>query len=57
MSEIMEMNYTELYGVRSDESNFSGAIERSLEEGMKHLDQNDFLEAIEEFKNERYKLI
>lgn len=49
------INYAELYWVRPDESDFSGAIERSLEEGVKHLDKEIFLEAIKKFEDEQYK--
>ena len=32
-----EIDYVGLYGVKSDETDFSGAIERSLKEDPKHL--------------------
>ena len=36
-----QINYTELYGVKPDETDFSGAIQRWKESGMKvgHLDK------------------
>lgn len=48
------IDYGALYGVKSGESDFSGAIERSLEEGVKHLDK-EFLDAIKKFEDEQYK--
>lgn len=49
------INYAEPYGVRPDESDFSGVIERSLEEDVKHLNKEIFLEAIKKFEDEQYK--
>ena len=53
----MEINYKELYGVLPEESDFSGAIERSLEEGIQHLDKGEFLKYINEWENEHYKWV
>lgn len=33
------IDYAALYGVHPGESDFSGAIERSLNDGIKHLDE------------------
>ena len=38
-------DYAELYGVAPNESNFSGAIKRSLKKGVMHIGEN-FIEAI-----------
>lgn len=35
----MKINYAELYGVADNESDFSGAIKRSLKNDVKHLDK------------------
>ena len=35
----MKINYAELYGVADNESDFSGAIKRSLKNDIKHLDE------------------
>ena len=40
-----DINYAELYGVKPGESDFSGAIERSLKEGVKHLGK-EFVEIL-----------
>lgn len=36
------IDYAELYGVKPGECDFSGAIERSLKEGAKHLSEEFF---------------
>ena len=41
----MKINYAELYGVATNEQDFSGAIKRSLEKGVTHLGE-DFINAI-----------
>ena len=43
------IDYASLYGVKPGETDFSGAIERSLNDGVKHLDK-EFLEAIRQYK-------
>lgn len=35
-----DINFAELYDVRPDETDFTGAIDRSLEQGIKHLSEN-----------------
>ncbi len=51
---IMEINYAELYGVLPGEKDFNGAINRSLSNGIKHLD-GSFLNSLELIKKEREK--
>ena len=34
-----DIDYASLYGVKPEEIDFSGAIKRSLKEGIKHLDK------------------
>ncbi len=48
----MKINYAELYGVADNESDFSGAIKRSLEKGVTHLGENfvNFIEAINKIR-------
>lgn len=36
---MKDIDYAALYGVKPGESDFSGAIERSLKNGIKHLDE------------------
>ena len=36
---MKNINYASLYGVLPGESDFSGAIKRSLKTGVKHLDE------------------
>ena len=36
----VDINYAELYGMKPNESDFSGAINRSLEKGLTHLSEN-----------------
>ena len=36
---MKDIDYAALYGVHPGESDFSGAIERSLKNGIKHLDE------------------
>ena len=36
----MKINYAELYGVKPNESDFSGAIKRSLKNGAVHISEN-----------------
>jgi len=45
----MRINYAELYGVADNESDFSGAIKRSLNMGMMHLGEN-FIETINKIR-------
>lgn len=42
------IDYAALYGVKPSECDFSGAIERSLKEGPKHLTK-DFLKIFNEY--------
>ena len=51
---MKKINFAELYGVRPDEKDFSGAIRRSLKDGVKHLSSN-FRKAIEDIRKERRK--
>lgn len=39
LEKTMKIYYAELYGVADNESDFSGAIKRSLKNGIKHLDE------------------
>ena len=45
----MKINYAELYGVADNESDFSGAIKKSLNVGMLHLG-NNFIETINKIR-------
>ena len=45
-------NFVELYDVRPGETDFIGAIDRSLEQGIKHLSEN-FLIKVSELLTER----
>lgn len=36
---MKDIDYAALYGVKPGESDFSGAIERSVKNGVKHLDE------------------
>ncbi len=54
-----DINFAELYDVRPGETDFTGAIDRSLEQGMKHLSKNFFAmvsELLTERKNGEIKL-
>lgn len=44
------IDYASLYGVKPNENDFSGAINRCLKEEPKHLSQN-FIKAINTIKN------
>ena len=46
---MKDIDYAALYGVNPGESDFSGAIERSLNDDIKHLN-GEFLEAIRQYK-------
>lgn len=48
----MKINYAELYGVADNESDFSGAIKRSLNIGMMHVGRN-FIGAINKIRKRR----
>jgi hypothetical protein len=37
---MKDIDYAALYGVKPGESDFSGAIERSLKNGIKHIDNH-----------------
>ena len=47
-----DINFAELYDVRPGETDFTGAIDRSLEQGIKHLSEN-FLAKVSESLTER----
>ena len=49
---MKDIDYAVLYGVHPGESDFSGAIERSLKTGVKHLDEI-FMESIRAIKEYR----
>lgn len=44
------IDFAELYGVRPGETDFSGAVERTLETGPKHL-SNEFIKLMLDKKN------
>ena len=46
------IDYGSLYGVRPGERDFSGAIKRSLNNGIKHINTN-FIRMYEKFHNDR----
>ena len=50
----MDINYAELYGVKPNESDFSGAIERSLSKDVQHLSKK-YLQTIINMRKERKK--
>ena len=47
-----DVDFAELYDVRPGETDFTGAIGRSLEQGIKHLTE-DFLVKVSELSTER----
>jgi hypothetical protein len=47
-----DVDFAELYDVRPGETDFTGAIDRSLEQGIKHLNE-DFLVKVSELLTER----
>ena len=47
-----DINFAELYDVKPGETDFTGAIDRSLEQGTKHLSEN-FLVKVSELLRER----
>ena len=47
-----DVNFAELYDVRPGETDFTGAVDRSLERGIKHLSE-DFLAKVSELLTER----
>jgi hypothetical protein len=51
---VMNINYAELYGVKPNESDFSGAIKRSLKNGVIHISEN-FVSTINDIRNKRVK--
>ena len=53
-NKVMNINYAELYGVKRNESDFSGAIKRSLKNGVVHINGN-FISVINGIKNKRVK--
>lgn len=50
----MIINYAELYGVFPNEKDFSGAINRTLSNGVKHLDSS-FLDSLKFIKKRKKK--
>ena len=48
---MKDIDYVDLYGVRPGETDFSRAIERSLNDGVKHFDE-ELLEAIRQYKED-----
>ena len=48
----MNINYAELYGIKRNESDFSGSIKRSLKNGVVHISGN-FISAINDIRNKR----
>ena len=49
---IFDINFAELYDIRPGETDLIGAIDRSLEQGMKHLSEK-FLVMVSELLTER----
>ena len=49
----MNINYAELYGIKRNESDFSGVIKRSLKNRVVHISEN-FISAINDIRNKRY---
>ena len=49
---IFDINFAELYDVRHGETDFTGAIDRSLKQGIKHL-SGEFLVKSSELLTER----
>ena len=47
-----DIDFAESHDVRPDETNFTGAIDRSLEQEIKHLSEN-FLTKVSELLTER----
>ena len=47
-----DINFSDLYDVRPGETDFTGAIDRSLKQGIKHLSEN-FLVMVSELLTER----
>ena len=52
--EAFNIDYAELYGVKSGETDFSGAIQRSLDKGVQYL-SDEFMKALEAIRMERRK--
>lgn len=52
---MRNINFAELYDVLPNEKDFSGAIRRSLKNGVKHLSA-DFCKAIEDVRKEKNKI-
>lgn len=50
MNKMEKIDYGSLYGVRSGERDFSGAIQRSLNNGIKHSNIN-FIKMYEKIRN------
>lgn len=46
----MNINYAELYGVKPNESDFSGAIKRSIKNGAVHVNEN-FISVINDIRD------
>lgn len=52
MKAYTNIDYSSLYGVKPNENDFSGAINRSMKEGPKHLTEN-FVDAINDIATQR----
>lgn len=52
INRTFDINFADLYDVRPDEPDFTGAINRSLEQGIKHLSKS-FLVMVSELLTER----
>lgn len=50
MTNENKINYAELYGVYPNESDFSGAIIRSMNNDVKHLSK-EFIDTVLSFRN------
>ena len=52
IEQFKKLDYSSLYGVKPNENDFSGAINRSMKEGPKHLTEN-FVDAINDIATQR----
>lgn len=52
IEQFKKLDYSSLYGVKPNENDFSGAINRSMKEGPKHLGKN-FVDAINDIIAQR----
>ena len=51
-----DINFAELYDVRPGETDFTGAIDRSLEQGVKHLNENFLINVLELLTERRNRI-